>query len=200
MSFLSELLFADKLIFTHGQAHLPHDSGVKLDKSRTCCFTGHRPEKLPVGEEYEKLKEKVRYYVRLLAMRGFDTFITGMSRGFDLMAADILLNDGQVRDNAKIICALPYRAQIDEMKTEQERDVYCEALSKATAVVVLFDDYQKGCYKVRNQFMIDHSSALVGYLQNRDSRHSGSAQTVNMASRAGIERFILYGDEFFRHL
>ncbi|MGN0633137.1 MAG: SLOG family protein [Oscillospiraceae bacterium] len=196
---MSELMFADKIIFTHGEASLPHDSGVKLDKSRTCCFTGHRPEKLPVGEEYEKLKEKVRFYVRLLVMRGFDTFITGMSRGFDLMAADILLNDGQVRGKVDLICAVPYRAQIDEMNTEQEREIYCEAIGKAKAIVVFFNSCQDGCYKVRNQFMIDHSSVLVGYLKKSGSRHSGSAQTVNMANRAGLEKFIIYGDEISRH-
>lgn len=193
-------MFADKLIFLHGQASLPYNSGFKLDKSKTCCFTGHRPERLPVGEEYQRLKEKVSFYIRLLAMRGFDTFITGMSRGFDLMAADILLNDPQVKDSVKIVCAVPYRAQVDEMRTEQERSIYCETLGRASAVIVLSDNYENGCYKIRNQFMVDNSSVLIGYLKSRVGGHSGSMQTVNMACRAGLESYVIYGNEFFGHL
>lgn len=47
----------------------------------TCCFTGHRPEKLNAPEEIvvAKLKDAIEDAVS----NGFANYITGMSRGVD---------------------------------------------------------------------------------------------------------------------
>lgn len=54
-----------------------------------CCFTGHRPEKLGVTEE--KIKMLLSSAVDDAIERGISTFITGMARGFDLWAAEVVL-------------------------------------------------------------------------------------------------------------
>ena len=59
-------------------------------KSR-CCFTGHRPEKLDCSEQeaIALLQKNIRYAYDL----GYTTFITGMSRGVDIWAAEIVLEE-----------------------------------------------------------------------------------------------------------
>ena len=72
-----------------------------------CCFTGHRPERLgmPEMEVLFGLKEEIRTAIT----DGFQTFISGMARGVDLWAAEIVLalrDEGAV---VRLICASPYR-------------------------------------------------------------------------------------------
>lgn len=57
---------------------------------KICCFTGHRPEKLNMSEKDVKglLKDAIKTTIE----DGFLTFITGMARGVDMRAAEIVLN------------------------------------------------------------------------------------------------------------
>lgn len=62
----------------------------------TCCFTGHRPEKLPWGSDETDprcaaLKEKLRDAVEAAYGEGMRHFICGMARGCDLYFAEAVL-------------------------------------------------------------------------------------------------------------
>ena len=39
-----------------------------------CCFTGHRPEKLPQGEVLEGLKTTLQYYIFRAVLKGYACF------------------------------------------------------------------------------------------------------------------------------
>ena len=58
-------------------------------RQHRCCFTGHRPEKLdkPEADVIEGLKKEIH----TATADGFRTFISGMARGVDLWAAEIVL-------------------------------------------------------------------------------------------------------------
>ena len=67
-----------------------------MDYEKTCCFTGHRPDKLPWGEEESdprclRLKEAVARAVEDAYVSGVRRFITGMARGVDLYCAETVL-------------------------------------------------------------------------------------------------------------
>lgn len=63
-------------------------SNDNLRKHR-CCFTGHRPEKLSLSEnEVKPLLEKA---IDNAIADGYVTFITGMAKGTDIWAAEIVL-------------------------------------------------------------------------------------------------------------
>ena len=67
-----------------------------MDYEKTCCFTGHRPDKLPWGEEESdprclRLKEAVARAVEDAYVSGIRRFITGMARGVDLYCAEAVL-------------------------------------------------------------------------------------------------------------
>lgn len=63
-------------------------SEAELRKHR-CCFTGHRPNKLKIPEK--KLAKLLEAEIRLAIDGGYTTFITGMAKGVDLVAAEIVL-------------------------------------------------------------------------------------------------------------
>ena len=59
-------------------------------RKKRCCFTGHRPEKLGVPSQVVKagLERAIDEAIR----DGYRTFISGMSRGTDIWAAQIVLD------------------------------------------------------------------------------------------------------------
>lgn len=59
-------------------------------ESKRCCFTGHRSEKLNVSER--EVKKLLRQAINEAIEDGFLTYITGMSRGIDMWAAEIVLS------------------------------------------------------------------------------------------------------------
>lgn len=80
-------------------------SNDNLRKHR-CCFTGHRPEKLSLSEnEVKPLLEKA---IDNAIADGYVTFITGMAKGTDIWAAEIVLEKKRQNDTLHLICAVPH--------------------------------------------------------------------------------------------
>ncbi len=176
--------------WTNGSSRLA-DRG--FDPGCTCCFTGHRPNRLPDrgkdgGAELERLKAVTLGVIGELVDKGYHTFITGMAPGFDLMAARLLVEQYAADGRIDLVCAVPYYSQIDELKNEQDILLYERVLQTAKTVVVFFDEKTDRCYKVRNQFMVDHSSAVIAYCTSKSAR-SGTLQTLRMAEKAGLKIF-----------
>lgn len=70
-----------------------------------CCFTGHRPEKLSLSEnEVKHLLEKA---IDNAIADGYVTFITGMAKGTDIWAVEIVLEKKKRNDALRLICAIP---------------------------------------------------------------------------------------------
>ncbi|MCD7740761.1 MAG: DUF1273 domain-containing protein [Ruminococcus sp.] len=163
---------------------------IDIIPEKTCCFTGHRPKDLPNGASYLLLRTRVLEHVTSLIAEGIDTFITGMAPGFDLMAADILINEPCVKGRCRTICAIPYLGQLEQMHSPRDRALYQATIASSDCVVCFFNTQTKGCYKVRNQFMVNYSGTVIAYLRT-DKQHSGTMQTVNMAKRANRRVIIL---------
>lgn len=79
---------------------------VEQKRLHRCCFTGHRPEKLNIPEE--EVKYRLENAIKESINDGFTTFISGMARGVDMWAAEIVLKIKRKDDRIKLICAMPY--------------------------------------------------------------------------------------------
>ena len=67
-----------------------------MERETTCCFTGHRPDKLPWGENENhprcaQLKEELSRLLEHAYQQGMRHFISGMARGTDLYFAEAVL-------------------------------------------------------------------------------------------------------------
>ena len=84
-------------------------------RQHRCCFTGHRPEKLgmPETEVVESLKKEIRTAIA----DGFQTFISGMARGVDLWAAEIVLALREIWQK-KLKIMKNEKHPLDDLKTE----------------------------------------------------------------------------------
>ncbi len=75
-------------------------------KEKVCCFTGHRPEKLGIPEQ--RLRLLLEDAIRQAIRDGFTTFLTGMAKGVDLVATEIVLAERERDPRLKLIAVLPF--------------------------------------------------------------------------------------------
>ena len=168
-------------------------SGVvefEFDRSKTVCFTGHRPEKLPCSGNDDALvtkaiKSMISKFVIDSIHDGYNCFITGVARGVDLWAGEIVLFEkSRFKDNdIKLIAAVPYKDHGKGFKG-YEKWQFGNILHKADEVIYVSEKYHKGCMRTRNEFMVDNSSRLIAAISDYIS---GSGQTVRMARDRGLD-------------
>ncbi len=170
------------------------------NRKTTCCFTGHRSRDLPFGGNLHKqgmkcLVSSLQMLIIEAINDGYKTFISGMSDGVDLICAQLVLEAarseryGQIR----LVCALPYAQQYREIVSALDKYKYSLLLNDCDEKVVVSVAGNRDRYKLRNQFMVDNSSRIIGLLKEKKCG-SGTLQTVNMAKRAGLEMKIISAD------
>ena len=70
-------------------------------RQHRCCFTGHRPEKLNISEE--QLCVRLGLEIDRAIEDGFTTFISGMAKGVDICAAELVLKRRVSDDRLKLM-------------------------------------------------------------------------------------------------
>ncbi len=84
----------------------------------SCAFTGHRPGKLPWGEDESDLrcialKAKLRAAVESAIHEGMEHFICGMAEGCDLYFAETVLALKSTYPHITLEAAIPCPSQAD---------------------------------------------------------------------------------------
>lgn len=152
---------------------------TELRKHR-CCFTGHRPEKLGFSEW--QIKAALEKEIRAAASVGYTVFISGMARGVDLWAAELVLDLRERGEGVRLVCALPYPGF--ESRWEQGwREKYEDILKWADFVKIICPQYDKSCFQRRNQWMVDHSSRLIAVY---NGTRGGTRNTLEYAEACGL--------------
>ena len=155
-------------------------SEEELRKHR-CCFTGHRPDKMELGEkEIKPLLEKA---IDDAISKGFVTFITGMAMGTDIWAAEIVLEKKKKNDAIHLICALPH-PNFETKRSLTEKMRFSKILKKADLIRQISDHYYRACYQKRNEWMVDRSSLVIAVFNGEPS---GTKNTVVYAQKKGVE-------------
>lgn len=127
-------------------------------RSHRCAFTGHRPEKI-TGLEGKIIVELRREILKAID-EGYTTFITGMSRGVDLWAADIVIHLRRYNSSIKLIGVIPFEGFEAEWAIDWKKH-YSLVRKELDWLHVIAPQYQKNAYQLRNEFMVDHSSRIL---------------------------------------
>lgn len=145
-----------------------------------CCFTGHRPEKLNIPEK--EVKADLRRQINHAVHDGFTVFITGMARGVDLWAAEIVLALRKRNKEIKLICAIPHDGFEARWSTSWQ-ELYRYVLAEADLMRVISRGYYTGVYQIRNEWMINHSARVIAVFNGQPS---GTKNTIDYAHRQGV--------------
>ena len=146
-----------------------------------CCFTGHRPEKLSLSEnEVKHLLEKA---IDNVIADGYVTFITGMAKGTDIWAAEIVLEKKKRNDALRLICAIPH-PDFEKRRGFFEERRYNRILKNADYVTIISDHYYRACYQKRNEWMVDRSSLVIAVWNGQPSE---TKNTIDYADRKDVK-------------
>ena len=117
--------------------------------------------------------------IELAISLGADTFISGMARGVDIWACEIIMM--LKRSLAlKLVCIIPFKGQ-DEKWDENWKRRYHEILSTADETIVLNEVYHPGCFAQRNKKMVDMSDLIIAVYKPESA--GGTAQTIAYATK-----------------
>lgn len=153
----------------------------------TCCFTGHRPSKLPWGlDEADTrcldLKRRIQDAVDSAYEEGFRHFICGMALGCDFYFAEAVLDLRSRGGDVTLEAAIPCPTQADHW-TEEEQRRYRTLLAACDYETMVQHRYSPGCMQRRNRYMVDHSALVIAVY---DGMPGGTRQTLEYALRRGV--------------
>ena len=162
-----------------------------MERNKTCCFTGHRPQSLgfpPGSPEETALKNRISGEVlRLIQERGVRHFISGMALGVDTFAAQTVLRFREIYPDITLECAVPCRGQAKRWPA-RDRKTYLAILRAADRVTVLQEAYTPFCMQLRDAYMVEQADIVLAVW---NGSKGGTAYTVSCARKKHKELIIL---------
>lgn len=184
---------------------LESPENIGNDRKRTVCISGHREKSIiPYQNDYayyditiQTVRSLLERCIDLAYINGYDTFISGLAVGADLWGAEYITECRRNGRKMNLIGIMPYLHHSDNFP-KNYKDILYDVEKQADKLILMSPNPDiKYCYspsnvnesrtlyRDRNYFMVDHSSAVIAFLNDKNS-HSGTSQTVNYAVRKNI--------------
>ncbi len=159
-----------------------------MEWEKTCCFTGHRPNKLPWRDDETDprclaLKEAIRQEVERAYDRGFRHFICGMAQGCDFYFCEAVLALRDERPGVTVEAAVPCPEQAEKWP-QWDKERWAQLVGLCDYETVVQHGYDRGCMLRRDRYMVDRSALLIAAF---DGTAGGTQYTVLYALRRGVE-------------
>lgn len=146
----------------------------ELRKHR-CCFTGHRPERLKQSEK--EITVLLETAIRAAISNGIVTYISGMARGVDIWAAEIVLRLRAEGEEIHLVCAIPYEG-FEKNWSEDWQRRYHRILRAADLVRYICPGYSRDYFQRRNEWMVDRSTRVIAVYNGASG---GTRNTIRYA-------------------
>lgn len=164
-----------------------------MERGTTCCFTGHRPDKLPWGTdesapECQTAKEQIAQALERAYGAGFRHFISGMARGGDLYFAEAVLALRERHPDVTLEGARPCPTQADRWPAGERRR-YWAILDRCDYETLVQQHYDRNCMMRRNRYMVDRSARIIALYDGNPQ--GGTFQTLAYAMKQGLTTDIL---------
>lgn len=174
---------------------------------KTVCFTGHRPNKLPGGYDYNSKKNKQLSFIlenKILELieKDYKHFICGGALGVDQIAFEVLCSLRDSGCNITIEIAIPFENQAGNW-TQESKDIYYSQLIRANKLThvdkipAYNKNFEIGTYhpakmEMRNRYMVDNSDIVIAV---HDGSKGGTFNCIAYAKKN--KKDIVLIDEIF---
>ena len=159
-----------------------------MEREISCCFTGHRADKLPWGDDERApgcvaLKAAISDVLASLYAGGFRRFLCGMATGADMYWGEAVVALRDERPDVVLEAAIPYAGQEARWPAGWRRR-YFRLAEECDKLTVLHRAYTPECMMDRNRYMVDQSRLLVAAYNGAPG---GTRSTMLYAMRQGVE-------------
>ena len=158
----------------------------EIDKTKCCCFTGHRPGKLHGTEA--SIRKQLRKEIYKAIEEGYNTFISGMQAGVDVWAALEVIGFKERNPDIKLVCAIPFKDFGAKGKGEDFKKLLKRIMSKADYIHTVTQEFSPRSYILRDDWMVDHSSRIIAVFNGSEG---GTAYTLRKAQAQGLKVVII---------
>jgi len=167
-----------------------------VKREQTCCFTGHRPMKLPWGEDEEDprcvaLKKRLDEELFAAYQKGMRHFICGMALGSDFYFCEAVFRLRERCPEIRLEAALPCEEQAAHWK-ERDRQRYFSLIEQCDYETMVQRSYDKHCMLRRDRYMVDRSSMVIAVY---DGQLGGTMYTLAYAMKKGLDTVLLDTDD-----
>ena len=159
----------------------------------TCCFSGHRPPRLPWGSQESdprcrELKDRLARALTEAYAEGYRHFLCGMAQGTDLYFCQAVLDLRRAHPEVTLEAAVPFTGQADRWPAA-DRQRRQALLDQCDLETVVQHTYSPGCMSRRNRYMVDRSSLLIAVYDGIPQ--GGTLNTLAYAMRKGVRTVVL---------
>ena len=159
-----------------------------MKENGVCCFTGHRPAKLPWGfDETDArclhLKARIADALEAAYESGYRHFICGMALGCDLYFCEAALALRERRPGVTVEAVIPCEEQAARWR-ERDRERWFSLVERCDNETMLQHHYDRGCMLRRNRYLVDHSAMLIAVY---DGMLGGTMYTISYAMKRGLD-------------
>lgn len=159
-----------------------------MQRDVTCCFTGHRPDKLPWGADESDprcidLKKRIAAALEDAYEKGMRHFICGMALGADLYFCEAALDLRSRLPGVTVEAAIPCEEQAARW-SERDRNRYFALVKACDYETMVQHHYDRGCMLRRNRYMVDRASMLIAAY---DGLLGGTMYTLTYAMKKELE-------------
>ena len=157
-------------------------------RQESCCFTGHRPAKLPwkfneSDPRCRELKRRIADAVETAYLEGYRHFLCGMAQGCDLYFCEAVLALRTQYPDITVEAAIPCPTQADTWPAAQ-RERYRRLIDACNLETMVSEKYTSGCMQRRDRYMVDHASLLIAVF---DGTTGGTQYTMQYAMSRGVD-------------
>ena len=148
--------------------------------SKICCFTGSRE----LGETNRReLSDKLeKLLIELIEKEGYTDFRAGGARGFDTLAALVVLKLRDKYTNIKLHLFLPCKNQ-EKLFSKKEQEFYRLILQRADTGFFVRENYSKSAMFERNRALVNGAELCIALPL---SANGGTQYTVGYARKQGV--------------
>ena len=152
------------------------------NRPKTCCFTGHRPERLP----WLSNPADVKY----LSLRR--ALWDRIAQGVDLLCAELVLELREEIPQIELVPVLPYPGQAARWPAADRRRHKDILKVCSEQIVIVSPEYDRGCFYRRNRYLVDHSDRIIGVYDGVPS--GGTHQTLEYAKQKNVEMMLMLAE------
>jgi uncharacterized phage-like protein YoqJ len=128
--------------------------------------------------------------IRELYALGYRNFLCGMALGFDIEAAEVALALREELEELQVVAIIPFADMQRSFSSEWQRR-FERIVAEANETITLASHYSSEVYAVRNNFLVDNSSACIAYF---DGSKGGTAYTVRRAVKSLLRLTNIYNN------
>lgn len=165
----------------------------EFNEKKSCFFTGHRIiPKTDIGR-LEEMTESL--CLELYKKYGVRYFISGAAMGYDLLAANIVLQLRKRYPDIRLHLYLPCRNQT-QLWTSAAKAEWKKICESADECRYIYDgNYVNGCMQLRNTAMVNDAYFGISYCTRYN--RSGTYSTLKKAAEHGRFVFVLPSGKHF---